>query len=189
MIAYKGFTKNLTAVMGKGEFQYKEGVTYKEEEAKAARTGFHCCENPLDVLSWYHNMDEDVYYIVDAGGTVNEDGYQTRISCTELTLLHRMDIYEFVEEAVKYMFLHPQREWNNHVKEEEAEAYKHFAIARGKSPRVKGKPGTVIALIKECPDSPEIEDYEIYIVGQNGIKEDTWYGMTGEENVDEETGA
>lgn len=189
MIAYKGFNKNLQATMGKGIFQYEEGVLYKEKEAKAQQTGFHCCENPLDTLEWYSSIDDSVYYIVEAGGTINEDGCVTRISCTEIQLLHKLDMYEFVEESIKYMFMHPLREWSSKVKEEKAVAEKHFAIARGKSPRVKGKAGTVIAVVQEQIDSQAIKDFEIYVVGQNGIKEDTWYGMNGEEDVSEERGA
>jgi hypothetical protein len=189
MIAYKAFNNKLQATMGKGLFQYEEGVVYREKEAKAARTGFHCCENPLDTLTWYPNMDESVFYIVEAGGTVNEDGYLTRISCTEIQLLHKLDMYEFVEESIKYMFMHPLREWSRKVEEEKAVAEKKFAIARGKSPIVKGKAGTVIAVVQEQADSQEIKDFEIYVVGQNGIKEDTWYGINGEEDESEEGGA
>ena len=189
MRAYKGFNKDLQAIMGRGRFQYEEGVLYKEDKAKAASTGFHCCENPLDTLEWYSNIDESVYYIVEAGGTVNEDGYLTRISCTELKLIQKMDMFDFVMEAIQYMFVHPLREWNKRVNEEEAEAEKHFAIARGKHPRVKGKKGTVIAVVQEYQNSSEIEDFDIYVVGMNGIEEDTWYGIGGKENVSEERGA
>lgn len=189
MLAYKAFNKDLTCTLGKGTFQYKEGVLYKEERAKAQETGFHCCENPLDILRWYPDMEKSVYYKVDAGGSVNEDGYLTRISCTQIMLIQRMDMYEFVEESIKYMFLHPLREWSEKVQEERAAAEKNFAIARGKAPKAKGKPGTVIAVVKEHIDSPEIEDYAIFIVGEKGVMEDTWYGINGEEDADEERGA
>lgn len=58
--------------MGKGRFQYEVGKTYKEDSAKCANTGFHCCEEPIEVLSWYSGVN-DRYCIVEAGGDVHED--------------------------------------------------------------------------------------------------------------------
>jgi hypothetical protein len=39
-------------------FQYEIGKEYKEDEADLCRCGFHACENPLDVLSYYNNIDD-----------------------------------------------------------------------------------------------------------------------------------
>ena len=46
MSAYKGFDKDLRC---RG-FQYEVGKTYEEKEARICETGFHACENPLNVL-------------------------------------------------------------------------------------------------------------------------------------------
>lgn len=182
MLVYKAFNKDLTATLGKGKMQYEEGKLYVEDKAKCANYGLHCAEDPLDTLNYYSNMDKSVYYIVEARGTVNEDGTDTRISCTEMRLTQKLSIYDFVMEAIKYMFVHPQREPNRRITEE-VTANKWFGIARGKVPRIKGSQGTVIAVMKEYPDSCEIEDFNIWIVGQDGIKEDVWYGIDGEEDV------
>lgn len=183
MLAYKAFNKDMIAKLGRGNMKYEEGVTYKEDKAKCANYGMHCAEDPLDTLNYYGDMDESIYYIVEAGGTVNEDGADTRISCTEMKLTKKLSIYDFVMEAIKYMYIHPQREPHDRVSEE-VTANKWFGIARGKAPLVSGKKGAVIAVMKEYPDSCEIEDFNVWIVGQDGIKEDTWYGIDGEEDVD-----
>ena len=39
-------------------FQYEIGKEYKEDEANLCHCGFHACENPLDVLSYYNNIDD-----------------------------------------------------------------------------------------------------------------------------------
>lgn len=39
-------------------FQYEIGKEYKEDEANLCHCGFHACENPLDVLSYYNDIDD-----------------------------------------------------------------------------------------------------------------------------------
>ena len=59
-VYYKGFNKDLTC---RG-FQFKEGETYEEPEAKLCKSGFHACERPLDVLSYYE-PGKSVYHEVE----------------------------------------------------------------------------------------------------------------------------
>lgn len=57
--AYKGFNKHMQCTPPNGEiFQYEIGKEYKEDEANLCHCGFHACENPLDVLSYYDNIDD-----------------------------------------------------------------------------------------------------------------------------------
>lgn len=54
VVAYKGFTKDLTCTGGDKPFQYEIGKSYEMDgEIKACDRGFHACEYPLDVLSYY----------------------------------------------------------------------------------------------------------------------------------------
>lgn len=55
MKAYKGFNPDMTC---RG-FQYKEGETYKEDNASLCNSGFHACENPLEVFTYYPPCDEN----------------------------------------------------------------------------------------------------------------------------------
>lgn len=56
--AYKGFNKNLQCnPTGENPFQYEIGKTYEEPEADLCNSGFHACENPLDVFSYYSPSD------------------------------------------------------------------------------------------------------------------------------------
>ena len=59
-VYYKGFNKDMTC---RG-FQFKEGETYEEPEAKLCKSGFHACERPLDVLSYYE-PSKSVYHEVE----------------------------------------------------------------------------------------------------------------------------
>lgn len=110
MIAFKGFTKNLTATMGKGTFQFKEGETYTEEESKCFRTGFHCAEDPFDCFHYYGLGNGNRYFMVEAAGSLNEDGSDSKISCTQITLLKELTLKEMAYYKIRYMILHPVRQ-------------------------------------------------------------------------------
>ena len=53
MKCYKGFDKDLKC----RDFQYEIGKKYEEERAEICDTGFHACENPLDVFEYYAPAD------------------------------------------------------------------------------------------------------------------------------------
>ena len=53
MQAYKGFNNKLQCTPGEKVFQYEIGKSYEEPEADLCKAGFHACENPLDVFSYY----------------------------------------------------------------------------------------------------------------------------------------
>lgn len=82
MIAYKGFHSGLVC---RG-YQFVMGLNVTEQ-ANCAADGFHCAEDPLDCLTYYSNMEHSEYCLVNAGGDVDEDGSDSNISCTELTIL------------------------------------------------------------------------------------------------------
>lgn len=56
--AYKGFNKYMQCTPNGKIFQYEIGKEYKEDKADLCHCGFHACENPLDVLSYYNNIDD-----------------------------------------------------------------------------------------------------------------------------------
>ena len=52
---------------------------------------------------------------MEAGGDIDEDGVDTRISCTELTTLAKLDEERYLMAAVAYMMQHPERTRNKVV--------------------------------------------------------------------------
>ena len=70
--AYKGFDKNMTC---RG-FKYEVGKEYETDDAVLCEKGFHACENPLDVLDFYSDVD-DKYCVVEQSGKTESDSKKT----------------------------------------------------------------------------------------------------------------
>ena len=98
IIAYKAMDKNMQC-RGK---QYEVGKTYHEDKADCCHAGMHACENPLDVLHYYPLSDGIRIFKVECGGDISrEDGKDTKLACTELTVEAEIKIADMVKLDVK----------------------------------------------------------------------------------------
>lgn len=102
MKGYKGLNKDFKC-LGK---QYKENEVFKEDKAEICSCGMHFCENPLDVLYYYHLLDEDgnmnrfAEVECDAAET-NDDGTK---SCTqEMKINKEIDWKNLLEAGFDFM--------------------------------------------------------------------------------------
>ena len=157
-------------------YQFHEGLN-TTSEANCRQNGFHCAANPLDCLSYYSNMERAEYWIVDAGGDVDEDEHDSKISCTELTILRRLSKRDFFLFALAYMCDHPLLEWNRHVQAESGIAQNGFAVVRGKDPMAMGNSGDILALAKENASGTQIIQIGITTVDGESVKPDIWYDI------------
>ena len=66
MKTFKGFDKNLKCK----DFQYEIGKEYEiNKPIEMCKTGFHSCENPLDVLNYYP-INSSRYCETEADGAI-----------------------------------------------------------------------------------------------------------------------
>ncbi len=173
MIAYKGFNKGLVC----RDYQFQMGLNITEK-ANCARNGFHCAEDPLDCLTYYSNMDNSEYYIVNAGGDVHEDGSDSKISCTELTIIQKLSRMDFFLHGLAYMVDHPKRKWSCHVTANKAdvEKYRSYAVVRGCDPIARGVKGSILAFAKEDATGNIVQIALAEVDGKQ-LKPNTWYGV------------
>lgn len=109
MRAFKGFRRDLTCL----GYRFREDRVNRTSEANCCQNGFHCAENPLDCLSYYWDWKNSVYYEVDAAGDLDEDGRDSKISCTELRLVRRLTLEQLLLEGGRLYGRpsHTQMEW------------------------------------------------------------------------------
>ncbi len=95
---FKGFDKNLQC---RG-FQFEVGKEYTHDgEIEVCQSGFHFCENPLDVLSYYP-LNSSIFAEVEAIGTVKSDGDKSVTS--HLRIGGTLDLAAFVKASVSFIW-------------------------------------------------------------------------------------
>lgn len=172
MLAYKGFDQGLNC---RG-YQFVMGLNVTEK-ANCQQNGFHCAANPLDCLYHYPDVQHSEYYLVDASGDLDEDNIDSKISCTELTILRRLDLYHLILHGLAYMHDHPLLPWSSMVRKNRAVTQDGYVVVRGDDPMAKGGLGDILALAREDPGSHLVEEIALTRVDGETIRPDTWYGV------------
>lgn len=181
MRAFKAFNKDMSCTLGNGRFKYAENTTYEESRAQAHETGFHCAEYILDCYRYYSCNRDTIVCPVEADGDIDEDGYDTKISCTRMTIGQRLTPEEIVFEAIKYLAKHPRFKDSKNIHAEKGSDSGLYCIVRGKNPVAAGGKGTVLGLIKERKRSKTIEALAIYTVDGKSFKNNQYYDIEGKE--------
>ena len=99
---YKGFDKDLKC---RG-FQYEVGKEYSTDKAVSCETGFHYCENPLDVLAFYAPCDDygrpNRFCEVDGSGDFDKSK-SDKICCTHLKVKAEIGLQGLIKAGVKFI--------------------------------------------------------------------------------------
>ena len=201
MIAYKGFDKDLRC---RG-FQYEVGKTYECDTADLCSSGFHACENPLDVYGYYPPGAGSRYCLVELDGVSDQTDRDTKRVGTKITIKAELGIPGLLKAHIEWV----KSKIEKAVKAGESEAVavgdkesasagesgsasagnygsavsrgsssvdqNGCAIARGNNVRVKGGIGSILVLVEEKIDSYDISAWKAFEVDGEKIKADTWY--------------
>ena len=118
MKAYKGFNKDMTC----RRFQFEEGKTYEEKEAKLCHAGFHACLNPLDCMGYYF-LNDSVYHEVELDGVSDErHAEDTKVAAKKITIGARLDIAGMVKGAIDFVFASVKKDMNGAIMNDEDSA-------------------------------------------------------------------
>ena len=99
IIAYKGFNQDWTC---RG-YRYEIGKTYEHKEyVEVCESGFHACEYPLDVFSYY-NPSESKFAVVKMSGKISKGTDDSKIASAKITVDAEINIYEMAQKAVEWI--------------------------------------------------------------------------------------
>lgn len=174
-IGYKGFDKNLQC---RG-FQYEVGKTYEcDDDVKVCERGFHFCENPLDVFSYYPPSDSR-FCAIESTGKEDREDEDSKVSTSKLTINAEIGLKGIIDAGVKFIL--EKVNWNNNKESNtgdrsaaEASGEESIAIVTGYKSKVKGSKGCWLVLT-ERDDNYHILDVKSVKVDGSTIKENTFY--------------
>ena len=198
---YKGFDKDLKC---RG-FQYEVGKEYEEAKADACNTGFHACEQPIDVLDYYHPRNGSRYCVVEQDGDLSRKGDDSKVSSTKIKIGAEIGILGLVKAQIEYVKSHCTNEHNAEPGKAATAGDSGAATAgdsgaatagnygaatsrgsvivgkngvgtvRGNGVKIKGGMGAILTCAVEKEDSYDIETWAVAVVDGENIKADTWY--------------
>ena len=97
---FKGFDKNLKC----RDYQFEIGKTFVHNgKVKACSSGFHFCENPIDVLHYY-NAGNSRFCEVEGSGEVSKDGSDSKVAVSELHISAEITLGTLVKMGIKFIF-------------------------------------------------------------------------------------
>ena len=99
VVSYKGFDQNLQC---RG-FQFEVGKTYKHKgEVEACKSGFHSCEYPLDVFSYYAPSDSR-FAVVKAFGKISRHEVDSKVASATITVEAEIGLPVLISRAVDWV--------------------------------------------------------------------------------------
>ena len=196
MKAYKGFNKDMTC---RG-FQFEEGKTYEEPEAKLCESGFHACENPLDCFRYY-SPAKSVYHEVELEDVSDERQEDSKVCAKQISIGARLDVAGIVKAHFEYVTSRCEKVEGSVAGDKQAVAVKdqqscsagkwgsasagEHGLAACRGGKVKGGIGCMLALC-EVDVNGHNKAAKAVIVDGVTIKADTWYKLKDGEFVEVE---
>jgi hypothetical protein len=100
VLAYKGFDQQLQC---RG-YQYEIGKIHEHKGiTKACEGGFHACEHPLDVFSYYPPAGSRFAIVEQSGEIARHDG-DTKVASSRIHIKAEIDFAGLIKAAVDYTF-------------------------------------------------------------------------------------
>ena len=94
---YKGMDKDMKC---RG-FQYEVGKEYETDSAEVCEAGFHACEYPLDVFSYYPPAGSR-FFEVEQSGDMSRSDDDTKVASTKIKIGAEIGIAGLVKAAIEY---------------------------------------------------------------------------------------
>ncbi len=100
IVTFKGFNKDLKC---RG-FQFAIGETFHHDgKVEACGSGFHACECPFDVFSYYPPAESRYAETISFGITDSEEGGDTKIASSSITIKDELTLPQFIQRGIEWI--------------------------------------------------------------------------------------
>ncbi|ENK3196296.1 hypothetical protein AB3E40_004291 [Salmonella enterica subsp. enterica serovar Brandenburg] len=101
IVTFKGFNKDLKC---RG-FQFAIGETFHHDgKVEACGSGFHACECPFDVFSYYPPAESRYAETISFGITDSEEGGDTKIASSSITIKDELTLPQFIQRGIEWIW-------------------------------------------------------------------------------------
>ncbi|ELH6269171.1 hypothetical protein Q9T97_003643, partial [Salmonella enterica] len=101
IVTFKGFNKDLKC---RG-FQFEIGKTFHHDgKVEACGSGFHACEFPFDVFSYYHPAESRYAETISFGVTDREEEGDTKIASASITIKAELTLPQFIQRGIEWIW-------------------------------------------------------------------------------------
>ncbi len=196
IVTFKGFNKDLKC----RDFQFEIGKTFHHDgKVEACGSGFHACECPFDVFSYYSPADSRFAETISFGITDREEYGDTKIASASITIKAELTLPQFIQRGIEWIWSKIDKSLEQQImcgnrsaatntgnrsaatntgnrSAAEVSGSQSVAAAFGIEGKARASEGGAIVLCYRDEDGVLIH-IRASKVGENGIMPDTWYQL------------
>ncbi|EAQ5800849.1 hypothetical protein QHJ03_001987 [Salmonella enterica] len=196
IVTFKGFNKDLKC---RG-FQFAIGETFHHDgKVEACGSGFHACECPFDVFSYYPPAESRYAETISFGITDSEEGGDTKIASSSITIKDELTLPQFIQRGIEWIWRKVDKSLGQQIMSgyysaatntgyqsaatntgyqsaAEVSGSQSVAASLGIEGKARASEGGAIVLCYRDEDG-ELIHIRASKVGENGIMPDTWYQL------------
>ncbi|EAC2141720.1 hypothetical protein DUD99_04025 [Salmonella enterica subsp. enterica] len=196
IVTFKGFNKDLKC----SDFQFAIGETFHHDgKVEACGSGFHACEFPFDVFSYYPPAESRYAETISFGITDREEGGDTKIASSSITIKDELTLPQFIQRGIEWIWSKIDKSLEQQIisgdrsaatntgnwsaatntgnwSAAEVSGSQSVAASLGIEGKARASEGGAIVLCYRDEDG-ELIHIRASKVGENGIMPDTWYQL------------
>ncbi|EAX1286100.1 TPA: hypothetical protein ACJG3I_001350 [Salmonella enterica subsp. enterica serovar Orientalis] len=101
IVTFKGFNKELKC----RDFQFEIGKTFHHDgKVEACGSGFHACEFPFDVFSYYPPAESRYAETISFGVTDRKEEGDTKIASASITIKAELTLPQFIQRGIEWIW-------------------------------------------------------------------------------------
>ncbi|HCL5065182.1 TPA: hypothetical protein N2E80_004643 [Salmonella enterica] len=187
IVTFKGFNKDLKC----RDFQFEIGKTFHHDgKVEACGSGFHACECPFDVFSYYPPAESRYAETISFGVTDRKEEGDTKIASASITIKAELTLPQFIQRGIEWIWSKIDKSLEQQImtgnwsaatntgyqSAAEVSGSQSVAASLGIEGKARASEGGSIVLCYR-DENGELIHIRASKVGENGIMPDTWYQL------------